>query len=141
MSNSAQLSARLLIMETLNRYAWGYDSRDLALLGDSFTVDGSFTVTLPGSAGWGPHHGRQAIVDWLAGIMQTQADQRRHSVSNIIFRALDERTALVDSFLTLTAVEHGKVRLVCTGTCRDEMLYDAGTWRIRHRTLHLDCPF
>ena len=134
-------AARLDIIETLNRYAWSYDARDLALMAATFTDDASFGIELAGSAGWGPYRGRQTIIDWLAGIMQTQTDQRRHCVSTIIFRALGPAEAKVDSYLTLTAVEHGKLRVVCTGTYQDEMVNDGGHWRIRRKTLVLDCPF
>lgn len=134
-------AARLAILETLNRYTWGYDARDLAMLGDTFTVDGVFTIELAGHAGWGPYRGRQAIVDWLAGIMRTQSDQRRHCVSNHLFRTLGAEGATVDSYLTLCAVETGTPRLVATGTYRDELVDDDGTWRIRLKTLVLDCAF
>jgi hypothetical protein len=134
-------AARLAILETLNRYTWGYDVRDLALLGDTFTADAVFTIELAGHAGWGPYQGRQAIVDWLAGIMQTQSDQRRHCVSNHLFRTLGAAGATVDSYLTLFAVENGSPRLVATGTYRDELVDDDGAWRIRRKTLALDCAF
>jgi hypothetical protein len=136
-----QLHDRLMIIETLNRYAWGYDGRDLELLGSTFAVDGSFAIELAGSDGWGPYTGRSQIVEWLAGIMAQQTDQRRHCVSNIVFRSLLADTAVVDSFLSLTAAENGAVRLVCTGTYRDEMVKHEGQWFIRRKTLHLDNPF
>ncbi len=47
------ITARLEITETLNRYAWGYDTRDLEAIGNSFTVDGVFEVLLEGEAGLG----------------------------------------------------------------------------------------
>jgi SnoaL-like domain len=72
-SESTQSTAdRLAIIETLSSYAWGYDSRDLGMLGDSFSKDASFTIHLAGSDGWGPYTGRDTIVDWLASVMKTQ---------------------------------------------------------------------
>lgn len=136
-----QMHDRLMIIETLNRYAWGYDSRDLELLGSTFAVSGSFTVELAGSDGWGPYTGRSQIVEWLAGIMQQQTDQRRHCISNFIFRTLLADSAIVDSFLSLTAAENGTVRLVCTGTYRDEMVKTGGEWLIQRKLLRLDNPF
>jgi hypothetical protein len=73
--------------------------------------------------------------------MKQQTDQRRHCVSNIIFRTLDTESAVVDSFLSLTAAERGAVRLVCTGTYRDEMSKTAGQWFIQRKVLRLDNPF
>ncbi|MGR8921217.1 MAG: nuclear transport factor 2 family protein [Gammaproteobacteria bacterium] len=134
-------SARLEIIETLNRYAWGYDTGDLELMGGCFDADGSFAITLAGHEGWGPYRGRQAIVDWLASVMEGQADQRRHCVTNIVFRALDGERARVDSYLLLTAVEEGQLRMVCTGTYHDDMVCRDGAWLIGCKTLRLDNPF
>ena len=72
-TESTQSTAdRLAIIETLSSYAWGYDSRDLGMLGDSFSKDASFTIHLAGSDGWGPYTGRSTIVDWLASVMKMQ---------------------------------------------------------------------
>jgi SnoaL-like domain len=136
-----EIHDRLQIVETLNRYAWGYDSRDLELMGGTFAANASFAIELVGTDGWGPYTGRSTIVEWLAGIMAQQTDQRRHCVSNFIFRTLLPDTAVVDSFLSLTAAEHGVVRLVCTGTYRDEMIKTGGGWFIQRKVLRLDNPF
>lgn len=141
MNELAELNDRLMIIETLNRYAWGYDTRDLSLMGASFAHDGSFHILLDGTDGWGPYTGREAIVGWLAEVMSQQHDQRRHCVTNIIFRELGAATALVDSYLCLTAVENGALRVVCTGTYRDEMRKHGGRWSIQRKVLRLDNPF
>lgn len=139
MATDAQ--ARLDILEILNRYAWGYDTRDLDLMGGTFANTGTFVIHLDGEPGWGPYVGRQAIVDWLAEVMASQSDQRRHCVTNVVFRELGETSAVVDSYLLLSAVEDGEVRVVCTGTYRDEMVNDGEAWLIAHKTLRLDNPF
>ena len=141
MDDLQQTLARLMILDTLHRYAWGYDSRDLALMGNAFAPGGSFAIELAGSAGWGPYVGRQQIVDWLAGIMAQQADQRRHNITNPIFRELQPASAVVDSFLCLTAVDSGSPRLVCTGTYRDELILLDGHWLIQRKVLRLDNAF
>ena len=141
-SESTQSTAdRLAIIEALSSYAWGYDSRDLGMLGDSFSKDASFTIHLAGSDGWGPYTGRNAIVDWLASVMKTQTDQRRHCLSNLRFEGLTDSRAVVVSFLTLTAAEHGKARLVTTGWYRDELIKEDGAWRVCKKDLHLDAAF
>lgn len=131
----------LAIVETLNRYAWAYDTRDLAALGACFTADGVFDITLEGADGWGPYESRDAIVAWLGEVMAGQNDQRRHCVTNVVFRELGSERARVDSYLVLTAVEAGQLRVVCTGTYHDSLVRDAEGWRIAHKTLRLDNPF
>jgi SnoaL-like protein len=141
-TESTQSTAdRLAIIETLSSYAWGYDSRDLRMLGDSFSKDASFTIHLAGTEGWGPYTGRSTIVDWLASVMKTQTDQRRHCLSNLRFEELGDSRAVVVSFLTLTAAEHGKARLVTTGWYRDELINEDGVWRVSKKDLHLDAAF
>lgn len=134
-------TARLCIIETLNRYAWSYDTRDLDLMRECFAVDGTFDITLADHEGWGPYEGRDAIVEWLASIMESQTDQRRHCVTNIIFRELGTASALVESYLVLTAVDSGSLNVVCTGTYHDTMTVEDGRWVIKHKTLRLDNPF
>jgi 3-phenylpropionate/cinnamic acid dioxygenase small subunit len=111
------------------------------MLGDSFSKDASFTIHLAGSDGWGPYTGRSTIVDWLASVMKTQTDQRRHCLSNLRFEELTDSRAAVVSFLTLTAAEHGKARLLTTGWYRDELIREDGAWRVCKKDLHLDAAF
>jgi 3-phenylpropionate/cinnamic acid dioxygenase small subunit len=73
--------------------------------------------------------------------MAGQNDQRRHCVTNVVFGALDADRARVDSYLVLTAVEAGQLRVVCTGTYHDDLVRTADGWRIAHKTLRLDNPF
>jgi hypothetical protein len=133
--------ARLDILETLHRYAWGYDTRDLERMGGAFAPDGIFEIALAGHPGWGPYRGREAIVAWLIDVMAGQSDQRRHCICNVSFRELKSARARVDSYLLLTAVENGALRLVCTGTYHDELIEENGAWLIKHKRLHLDNPF
>ena len=133
--------ARSKILETLNRYAWGYDTRDLELMGGTFAQNGSFDILLDGHDGWGPYKGRDAIVGWLAEVMATQSDQRRHCIINPIFRELGQASATVDSYLLLTAAAGGILKVVCTGTYRDELIKEGDEWLITHKTLRLDNPF
>lgn len=141
MSELAAVHDRLMITEILNRYAWGYDTRDLDLMGASFSEDGSFHILLDGTDGWGPYQGRKAIVAWLAEVMAQQHDQRRHCVTNLVFRELGADSARVDSYLCLTAVENGALRVVCTGTYHDDLTKRGGQWAIRRKVLRLDNPF
>ncbi len=135
------VSSRLQIIETLNRYAWSYDTRDLELMGNCFADDGVFEISLEGHEGWGPYRGRKAIVEWLASVMESQSDQRRHCLTNLVFRDMGPTSAEVDSYLLLTAVEAGALRVVCTGTYTDKMIVAGGRWVITHKSLRLDNAF
>jgi hypothetical protein len=132
---------RLTITERLSRYAWGYDIHDMEMLRGSFTSDATFSMHLAGGEDWGPFVGREAIVEWMAGFMKAQADQRRHSMTNVLFDELTDTRAVVRCFLVLTAAEGGTVRLVTTGQYQIEMEKQGLAWRIHMLNLFLDGPF
>ena len=75
---------RLLIIETLNRYAWCNDSRDLPLLGGTFAYSDTFAIELAETDAWGPYTGHSQLVEWRAGVMRQQTDQRRLCVSSFL---------------------------------------------------------
>src|SRR6266568_383723 len=129
---------RFAIIERLHRYSWGYDARDLDMLKESFTSNARMTISLQGTPGWGPFVGREVIVDWMAGVMKTQSDQRRHSMTNVVFDELTSAHAVVRSFLVLTAAEKDVVRLVTTGAYRVEAIRESDEWRISDLDLTLD---
>ena len=135
------IAERLQILETLNRYAWSYDTRDLDLMRDCFAENGSFEIVLDGQDGWGPYQGRETIVEWLASIMESQTDQRRHCVTNLVFRELVKESAKVDSYLVLTAVENNALNVICTGTYHDSLIIEKDRWVIQSKILNLDNPF
>ncbi|MFE7841714.1 nuclear transport factor 2 family protein [Streptomyces sp. NPDC057474] len=125
-----QAADRLLILEVINRYAWSYDERDMDALGRSFTEDAVFAGNLAGSVEIGPINGRDAIVEWLRGHMDSQSDQRRHSVTNPTFVSQTEDGAVVNAFLVLAAVSDGQVRLVTTGFYKVDVRKTTDGWAI-----------
>jgi len=128
-------------MELLHRYSWGYDTRDVEMLRSTFTKEGSCTVHLKETPGWGPYVGRDVIVEWQASFMKIQTDQRRHSITNILFDELTQSHARVRCFLVLSSAENGQVRLVTSGVYRIEAVREDGCWRIRKLDLFLDASF
>ena len=132
---------RLTILERLNRYAWGYDAQDAAMLKDCFTYDATFLMYLEGGKEWGPFRGRDLIVDWVTSVKRTQSDQRRHSITNVLFDELTDGRAAVRCVLVLTAAEGGAVRLVTSGWYRIALRKERLAWRIGRLELYLDAPF
>ncbi|MHB8072422.1 nuclear transport factor 2 family protein [Desulfosporosinus fructosivorans] len=133
---------RWLIMETLSKYAWGYDDNDMEMMGDSFTEDGIMNMKITNGTVYNPMLGRNAIVKIMGDIRNSQTDQRRHIISNPIFLRLEKNSAEVITFLTLTAAENNTVKLVTTGTYRDLVVKGSdGVWRSKQKDLVMDCPF
>jgi hypothetical protein len=134
---------RHLIVEALARYAWGYDEGDFELLADSFTADARSGGTVAHTdLGWGPMNGREQIVEVLAGIRKSQADQRRHSIHTVRFHAQTATQAEFSCYMHITGAEDGAVRLVTSGWYRALVVKEPdGTWRMRNLTARLDAPF
>ena len=141
MATATEALDRLTIMERLNRYAWGYDVPDLAMLRDSFTSDAVFFMQMKDGKEWGPLRGRDLIVDWMANVKKDQSGQRRHSITGLVFDELADDRAAVRCFLVVTSAEDGAVNLVTTGGYRIELGREASTWRIRKLELLLDAVF
>lgn len=132
---------RLTILERLNRYAWGYDAQDAGMLKDCFTSDATFLMYLEAGKEWGPFRGRDLIVDWMCSVKRTQSDQRRHSITNVLFDDLADERATVRCVLVLTAAENGAVRLITSGWYRIAVRKERQAWRIGKLELFLDAPF
>lgn len=143
MSDAGQRAEdRWLIADALGRYTWGYDEGDFELLGEAFTEDAVARGRVANTdIGWGPMQGRAEIVKVLSDIRATQTDQRRHTISNLLYDELTEHTARVRCMLVLIATEHGEPRLVAGGWYRCRMVKQGALWRIAEQDALLDSPF
>jgi hypothetical protein len=134
---------RYLILDTLARYAWGFDEADFELLADTFTEDASTGGKVSHTdIGWGPLFGRVQIVEVLGSIRRGQTDQRRHSLSTARFHSQTEETADVSVYITIFGSEKLKTHVVTTGWYRAAFARQAdGAWRMKHLDAQLDAPF
>jgi ketosteroid isomerase-like protein len=134
---------RHAIIDTLARYAWGYDDGDFALLADTFTEDASTGGKVANTdIGWGPVVGRAQIAQMLADIRGEQHDQRRHTLHTHRFHHQDASTADVSVYLSLFATQNQRTRLVTTGWYRAALVKEPdGNWRMRTLEASLDSPF
>jgi 3-phenylpropionate/cinnamic acid dioxygenase small subunit len=135
------MADRAAIVDTLNKYAWGYDAAKVDLLEDSFTADAVMSLQIIGQDVLGPFEGRDAIVKMMTDSMEAQDDQRRHVISNWYFASESDDSAEVVSYLTLITIADGQLTVVCTGVYEDVVVNDSGHWRIKKRMLTLDLPF
>ena len=134
-------STRYKIEDTLNRYTLALDAGNLEGVLETFTPNASFSIRIAGGDLIGPFEGREGIGKLMTDSFETQHDQRRHVCSNLVIRELRDGRARVEYYLTLTSVENGAIRLVATGIYTDELVDEAGVWRVSKRHLDLDLPF
>ncbi|MET7683021.1 nuclear transport factor 2 family protein [Streptomyces sp. NPDC005423] len=131
-------AARFAVEQTLMRYAFALDQRDLTALADVLTEDATWTFTIAGEAQLGPLVGSVAILDFVRAAMDTQTDQRRHNIVNVTFSDADADTVAVRAYLMLTSNAGGSPTIVTTGFYTFTLKRVTGEWRISHLFLGMD---
>jgi ketosteroid isomerase-like protein len=129
---------RLAVQQTLARYAFALDQQDLVALEGVLTEDATWTFTIAGEVDLGPFAGRVAILDFVRGTIDTQTDQRRHNLVNIVFRSADAGTAVVQAYLMLTSNAGGSPSMIVTGFYTFTLQHLKREWRIAKLFLGMD---
>lgn len=128
------------VLDTVYRYTWAYDERDLTQLAAVFLPDAEFHGVLAGQE-LPVQVGRDAIVGWLADVMTTQTDQRRHLVLNPLVRSISSTEAEVFTYLLVSSAENGTARISTTGFYRVHLVRTGSEWKIKTFTAGFDIPF
>ena len=131
---------RFAISELLNRMAFLYDENHLDDLAACFVPDAVMSMQIAGGDMVGPFEGRNSIMELYRGAKASQADVRRHDITNIMFDASADALA-VTSYLTLFATENAQTRLLTTGVYRDQVGQMDGEWKITRRHIDLDSAY
>lgn len=133
---------RVLIMDRIFRYAWGFDERNLEGLGECFTVDGIWEGWVMGTEHVGPFNGRAAIQGFMGDFWPHQVDQRRHVFTNVIVDDYTGTAAQAHAYLLLMSSMHESTSPVTVGPYRFDLVKDdTGVWRISHLRGGWDSPF
>lgn len=138
-STLEELADRDLARESAIRYSYAYDERRLDVLRSLLTENAKFSISISGSDVQSVE-GRDTVVSWLAGIMDSQDDQRRHVVSNVIIEELTTHEAVIVTYLAIFSVKDA-AQLATTGFYRFDMEKQDDVWRISHIFDGLDRPF
>ena len=133
---------RSLIAERIARYGWCYDERDRAGLGECFTEDGVWEGDIMGTEKVGPFRGRAAIITFLTGFWDEQADQRRHVFTNVVVDRLADDTATAQAYLQLLASSDARTHTETAGPYRFELVRGRDEiWRLTRLAAGFDAPF
>ena len=138
-SDPLSIADRLMVQETASRYCLAYDERRMNVL-ESVMTD---YVTFAYRFSQGPVHkysGRTKVLDWLAQVMQSQPDQRRHLVGSLLVERLTPNEATVVTHTAIYGVEQ-TARLVTTGIYIFQMIKRDSRWLIDNTLVALDRPF
>lgn len=129
------------LVDRLHRYCWGFDERNVDVLADCFTADGSWAGDSMGETKIGPFEGREAVVAWLTRYWDHQRDQRRHVVTNVVVTACSDDEATLLSYLLLFGSKQAASRLESIGLYRLDCRREGEQWRIASLNAGFDSPF
>ncbi|WP_176079864.1 nuclear transport factor 2 family protein [Paraburkholderia tropica] len=143
MNNLDNTSARMKILDTLSRYAWGYDEADSRLLMSVFCEDATTAGKIANSGnGWGPFNGRDAIVETLLSMRSGQHDVRRHTFHTFRFEQIDQKNIEAFFYASIFVTKDAKTRIATTGKYHALMQNENdGQWRIFSLDVELDASF
>ena len=129
---------RWLIIETINRYALGYDENDMVMLGECFSENAVYEAEAGGVISR-IVTGRNNITAWLGRKVSNNGHLKsRHLITNTVFISLDPDSARVISYFAAVASEPEKTRIVATGKYSDQLVKVNNSWFISKRNIALD---
>ncbi len=134
-----EVADRLMIQETIARYAIAYDERRLDVLASLYTETGGYFYRI-GSGPVDGRSGRDELIPWLGAIMEGQTDQRRHMMSSLVIEELTADRATVIAYKTIYGIE-ATAELVTTGLYRFSLVKQDDRWLIQEALDALDRPF
>jgi hypothetical protein len=134
-----ELADRDLARESALRYSYAYDERRLDVLHSLLSPDAKFSISISGAT-VETQEGRETVIAWLSDLMDSQDDQRRHVVSNVIIEDISADRAVVVTYLAVFSVRE-TAQLATTGFYRFDLEKHGSVWRISHIFDGLDRPF
>jgi ketosteroid isomerase-like protein len=132
---------RMLIVERLHRYCWGFDERNLEALTDCFTEDAVWEGNVTGTTPIGPMTGRDNVIHWLTNFWPHQHDQRRHVLTNCVVERQTTDEAVASAYLLLLASTGTKAALETTGLYVTTLRRAGSKWQITRMVAGFDAPF
>jgi len=130
------------IEQLFAEYTWPLDTKEWDGFDELFTDDISVTVSIAGVQVMGPLQGKDAVLDALAGAAKEQTDVRRHVISNLRLKPINDEEVDATAILTLLVVDEGKLELKSSGLYLTRIVRgDDEKWRFREMQIALDVAF
>jgi ketosteroid isomerase-like protein len=126
------------VHQALARYAFALDQRNAEELGAVLAKDATWAFKIAGEVDLGPVVGREAILEFVRNAWDTETDQKRHNLVNMVIRSADADTALVHAYLMLTSTSAGVPSVIATGFYTFRLEHTEGVWRIAELFLGTD---
>jgi hypothetical protein len=120
----AQAIDRLMIHETFARWGIAWDEGRLDVIRSLFADHGELVILEASSKPLQHLKGHDAILEHVRRSRATQADQRRHAISNIVLDKLDLTRATALAYGVVTVVKGGQIVLGATVFYRGDLIKD-----------------
>ena len=135
----AQAIDRLMINETFARWGIAWDEGRLDVIRSLFTEHGELLILEATAKPLQHLKGHDAILEHVRRTYATQADQRRHAISNIVLDQLDPSRATALAYGVVTAVKGGQILLGATVVYRGELIkHPTSGWQFEKFFIGMD---
>lgn len=126
------------IEEAFYRWAYFYDEGRSDLLPSLLTDDVEVVVLLGSAEPLGTFNGIPAVAEYNDSTMDTQLDQRRHLISNVLVDSLDDTSASANAFGLVIAAADGLSLGAMVVYDADLTRGDDGIWRFARLVIAID---
>lgn len=125
------------IHDLIYTYAAANDDRDLEAIAACFESSGSFGLQVAGEEPLGPFSGA-AMMEFFAGMLGVQSDQRRHVITNVRVREIAAAEFEVKSYFSLIVTDAGSTQVLTAGEYTDVVRRNDGSVKFVKKMLQLD---
>ncbi|EUB98163.1 hypothetical protein PMI07_006477 [Rhizobium sp. CF080] len=134
-------SDTLIIMEVTDvfaRYGIAHDEADMATMEDLFTADATLEVSLGGPP-FQRISGRPEILKNFLTVLETQADQRRHCITNLIVTSNEPDAADAHAYGLVSAAAGRELQLAAACAYQARLARENdGLWRFKRLWIGMD---
>ncbi|NKB39320.1 MAG: hypothetical protein GKR93_19485 [Gammaproteobacteria bacterium] len=136
------MSSRDAIEQLFADYAWPLDTGEWDGFEDYFTEDVNVSVSIAGEQVMGPLLGREIVAETLSGAAKAQTDVRRHVISNLRLKPVNDNEVEATAILTLLVVDEGELNVRSSGLYLTQIVQgDDDKWRFKEMQIALDLAF
>lgn len=136
------MSPRDAIEQLFADYAWPLDTGEWDGFEDLFTADVSVRISIAGEQVMGPLVGRSVVLETLSAAARAQTDVRRHVISNLRLKPVNESEIDATAILTLLVVDGAALNVRSSGLYLARVMRGADDkWRFREMQIALDVAF
>ncbi|NTF97926.1 nuclear transport factor 2 family protein [Agrobacterium rhizogenes] len=128
----------LAVADVFARYGIAHDEADMTAMEDLFVADATLEVSLSGPP-FQRIDGRPRILDNFSAVLQTQSDQRRHCITNLVVTSDGPDAADTQAYGLVSAAAGRELQLAAACAYYARLVReDDGLWRFARLWIGMD---